>query len=85
MYARALPPPEAEGSKQLSQGNPESRRQRPDVDQSGVALAALDAADVRVVHPRAMCEFLLGEPSRLAQLAHSPAKGRPQVVHGGEA
>src|SRR5437868_307854 len=59
---------------QLRRAHPQRVGQAADVGEAGIALPALDAAEVRAVHPAAMSELLLREvavdpvaPDRAAQ------------------
>lgn len=58
-------------------------RESDDVDQSDVALPALDGADVGAVHPRLVRQFLLGQSAFFAPLMHTGAEFTQEVIFAG--
>jgi hypothetical protein len=72
-----------DGRHQGGQIDLEGLGQERDVDQAHVALAALDAADVRSMQARALGQRLLAQGPARPEIANSSAKGREEGLSVG--
>lgn len=67
-------------AEQIDETDFQGIRNASDVDERRIALAALDAADVRAVEPAPVGQLLLGDAEPQAQLAHAITKADAEVI-----